>query len=283
MGDPASSLLALLSLESQGEDSFRGQSQDIGTKRVFGGQVLGQALRAAQYSVQERAIHSIHAYFLRPGDHKLPIDYNVERTRDGGSFSARRVVASQRGIPIFTLAASFQKHEPGLEHQQPMPAVPAPERLTAVHGTALDESVLAPIKVRRLVSVAAPFEVRPVDHFETESSSDAIAWRRAWFRFDGHIPDEPDMHTALLAYLSDYGLLPTALLPHKVSADFDAIQIASIDHALWFHRPFNIDDWLLFVCEPVSTSNARGLARGSFYNEAGVLVASVVQEGLIRL
>jgi acyl-CoA thioesterase-2 len=271
-----------LALERLDEDRFRGPSKDIGTEQVYGGQVLGQALRAAQYTVEDRIIHSLHAYFLRRGDVNAPIVYEVDRNRDGRSFSARRVVAMQHGRPIFTLSASFQHIEPGIEFQLPMPDAPDPDRLVNVSRQSADELKSAPPKFRRLVALAAPFDIR----FPREDSGarPAPATRhRFWIRAVERLPDDADLHRAILAYVSDYGLLSTALRPHAGRVSLEQLQMASIDHAMWFHRPFRVDEWLLFEYEAVSTSNARGFSRGGIFDERGALIASTAQEGLIRI
>ncbi|HEY7840564.1 MAG TPA: acyl-CoA thioesterase II [Gammaproteobacteria bacterium] len=271
-----------LALERLDENTFQGPSKDIGTEQVYGGQVLGQALRAAQYTVEDRIIHSLHAYFLRRGDVNAPIVYEVDRSRDGRSFSARRVVAMQHGRPIFTLSASFQHVESGIEFQLPMPNAPDPDRLVNVSRQSADELKSAPPKFRRLVALAAPFDIR----FPREDSGarPAPATRHQfWIRAVERLPDEADLHRAILAYVSDYGLLSTALRPHAGAVSLDRLQMASIDHAMWFHRPFRMDEWLLFEYEAVSTSNARGFSRGGIFDERGSLIASTAQEGLIRI
>jgi len=275
-------LISLLTLERLKDNLFRGPSKDIGTDRVYGGQVLGQAIKAAQYTVTDRNIHSLHAYFLRKGDHKAPIIYEVERSRDGGSFAARRVVAIQHGRPIFTLSASFQINEDSHNYQARMPAVPSPDESS---GVALHEAMhlqKLPEKLRRLLQLSAPFHIKSATGLSEQQPafSSRICF---WVKTVAALPDEPDLHRSILAYVSDYGLLSSTLAPHGIDF-FDArLQMASIDHAMWFHRPFKMDAWLLYCCEAVSISNARGFARGSFYKEDGSLVASTTQEGLVRI
>ncbi|MBI2993465.1 MAG: acyl-CoA thioesterase II [Gammaproteobacteria bacterium] len=276
-------LVAHLALERLEEDLFRGPSRDLGTNQVFGGQVLGQALRAAQYTVGDRRIHSLHAYFLRRGDYNAPIVYEVDRSRDGRSFSARRVVAIQHGQPIFTLAASFQRSEAGLEFQPRMPEVPAPESLPGIREYEPEETDRLPEKVRRLMRLSAPFDLRPVDTGQQRHARDVVACRRFWMKTVDRLPDDDDLHRAILAYVSDYGLLTTALQPHGLRHLDASLQMASIDHAMWFHRPFRMDAWLLCEYEAISTSNARGLARGNLYAQDGTLIATTMQEGLIRI
>ncbi|MFQ5659963.1 MAG: acyl-CoA thioesterase II [Gammaproteobacteria bacterium] len=276
-------LITLLTLERLEENLFRGNSLDIGTNRVYGGQVLGQAIKAAQYTVGERHVHSLHAYFLRKGDHNTPIIYEVDRSRDGKSFSARRVVAIQHGRPIFTLAASFQVTESGLEYQERIPEMAAPEELENIstHIGKLIER--APDKFKLSSTLSAPFELKPVEPLDLEHPHKREPDRHMWLRASDTLPDDPDLHRSMLAYISDFSLLDTNLLPHGIHILDNIIQIASIDHAMWFHRDFRLDEWLLYACEGVSASGARGLARGRFFSRDGVLVASTMQEGLIRI
>ncbi|MCY7355161.1 MAG: acyl-CoA thioesterase II [Lysobacter sp.] len=284
-----SELIELLSLERLEDNLFRGQSRDIGTKYVFGGQVLGQALSAAQATLSTpRTAHSLHAYFLRAGDTEHPIVYDVDRTRDGGSFSVRRVTAIQHGQPIFVFAASFQDEETGAEHQLSMPEVPKPGDIEPAH--AVPPEVLAKLstKVQRWLSRMGPFEFRRVlpPH---ESMRDELnppkrpPFQQVWFKLSEKVGDAPELHRALLAYASDFQLLGTATFPHGISYYQPNVQMASLDHALWFHRPFRADDWLLYSIDSPSAQGSRGLARGSIYDQAGRLVASTAQEGLIRV
>ena len=276
-------LVSLLQLERLETNLFRGPSRDIGTNRVYGGQVLGQAIKAAQYTVEEnRNIHSLHAYFLREGDHDAPIIYEVDRSRDGSSFSARRVVAIQFGRPIFTLSASFQIDEEGLEFGIAMPDVPEPNELLSVteyKSLSLDK---LPEKFQRLMKLSAPFDLKPVGLVEALESGDFSPCRHFWVKTVDELPADPQLHRSILAYVSDYGLLTTTLLPHGLRFPDSNLMMASIDHAMWFHHSFTIDKWLLYSCEAISTSNARGLARGNFFQEDGTLIASTIQEGLIR-
>ena len=279
-------LLTLLDMEKIEENAFRGFSPPERVQRVFGGQVLAQALVAATRTVETaRPCHSFHAYFLRPGDPKVPILYEVDRSRDGASFTARRVVAIQQGLQIFNLAASFQKEESGLEHQAHMPVVPAPQDLEDDQQVLLRDPDLRP-DIRQWVARERPFETRSVLGRGPFANSGDRAPRapvdHIWLKTRGPAPDRPDIHRALLAYISDMSLLDTALLPHGKSI-FSDLQITSLDHAMWFHRPFRVDDWLLYVQDSPSASAARGFNRGAFYTCDGTLVASVAQEGLIRL
>jgi len=283
--DALARLLALLDLEKIEENVFRGLSPPERVQRVFGGQVLAQALMAAMRTVPpERACHSLHAYFLRPGDPKVPILYEVDRSRDGTSFSARRVVAIQHGLQIFILAASFQVAEGGFEHQARMPVVPGPESLEDDQQVLLRDSTLSPA-MRAWVSQDRPFESRAVmgrGPFDASGDRPArAAIDHIWLRTRGGLPDDPNLHRVLLAFVSDMSLLDTALLPHGKSI-FSNVQVASLDHAMWFHRPFRADDWLLYVQDSPSASGARGFNRGAIYTREGALVASVAQEGLIR-
>jgi len=280
-----SRLLALLDLEKIEENIFRGVSPPERMQRVFGGQVLGQALVAATRTVDPvRDCHSLHAYFLRPGDPSVPILYEVDRSRDGGSFSVRRVVAIQHGVQIFVLSASFQKLEEGFEHQSQMPVVPPPEELEDEQELLLRRTDLPPSFLNWIGS-ERPFETRSVLGRGPASASGDRPARAAvdhiWLKTRGALPDDPALHRALLAFVSDISLLDTALLPHGHSI-FSNVQVASLDHAMWFHRSFRADEWLLYVQDSPSASSARGFNRGSIWRRDGTLVASVAQEGLIR-
>ncbi|HET7845714.1 MAG TPA: acyl-CoA thioesterase II [Xanthomonadales bacterium] len=277
-------LIDLLQLERIEENLFRGQSRDIGTKYVFGGQVLGQALAAAQRTVDaERHVHSLHAYFLRAGDIESPIVYEVDRSRDGGSFSTRRVVAVQHGQPIFNFAASFQKAEPGVEHQLSMPEVPKPEDLEPPEP--VDPAQLSHVtaKLQRWLAQKGPFEFRHVYPRDEIKVPKRPPFQHVWFRLVDRIADDSGLHRALLAYASDFHLIGTTTFPHGISYLQGNVMMASLDHAMWFHRPFRIDEWLLYSCDSPTAQGARGLARGTIYTRDGVLVASTAQEGLIRL
>ena len=274
-------LVKLLSLEQIEENLFRGQSQDLGWGTVFGGQVLGQALSAAAQTVPaERHPHSLHAYFLRVGDVSKPIVYDVDRIRDGSSFTTRRVVAIQAGRPIFNMSASFQKSEPGYEHQEPMPDAPAPETLKTEQQLAI-EAGWPPALLER-VRAERPFEMRPVEVIDPLKPKPHPPLRMNWLRTVSALPDHPALHYTLLAYVSDHYLIGTALLPHGVSFMTPGMQIASLDHVMWFHQPLRVDDWLLHVMESPEARGGRGLVRGRLYTRSGALVASTAQEGLIR-
>lgn len=276
-------LVELLRLERIEVNLFRGQSQNLGWGRVFGGQVLGQALSAAVQTVPpDRAVHSLHAYFLRSGDVALPIVYDVDRIRDGGSFTTRRVVAVQKGRPIFNLAASFQIDEPGYEHQAAMPDVPPPEDLESDFELAKKIEHRIPAALREVALAERPIEMRPVEPYDLLRPREMPPKRCVWYRTREPLPEEPALHRYMLAYASDFHFLGTALQVHGTSWLMPNMQVASLDHAMWFHRPFRMDEWLLYVIESPSTGGARGLVRGQFFTRDGRLVASTTQEGLIR-
>jgi len=276
-------LLKLMELEPLEVNLFRGASRDIGTERVFGGQVLAQALLAASYTVEDRQAHSLHAYFLRAGDHTAPIVYNVDRSRDGRSFSSRRVVAIQHGRPIFTLAVSFQVEEEGLEHQFEIPDVPPPEDVGQMALPPLEEFEAMPRSIQRWLDRFGPFEFRAVRGSDPAHQAPQPPFKELWFKLHGQLKDDPELHRALLAYASDFHLIGTATLPHGISWVQGKLMMASLDHAMWFHRDFRLDDWLLYVCDSPSTSGGRGLARGMIYDRRGRLVASTAQEGVVRV
>jgi acyl-CoA thioesterase-2 len=276
-------LVKLLELERIEELIFRGQSRDLGGSRVFGGQVLGQALTAASYTVDGRQVHSLHAYFLVGGDVNAPIVYEVEVARDGKSFSNRRVVAIQHGRPIFNMTASFQVPEEGLEHAAEMPEVPGPEGLADVRE--LPPAVLekVPEKMRRFLTHERPFEFRPVEPIQVIAPPREAPTRHIWVKTVDTLPDNADLHRNVLAYVSDYQLVSTATLPHGIHFAEGNVQLASLDHAMWFHRPFRADEWLLYAMESPNASSGRGLALGRFFTRDGRLVASTAQEGVVRV
>jgi acyl-CoA thioesterase-2 len=282
MNKDLKAVIDLLELERLEDLLFRGQSHDIGSPQVFGGQILGQALRAASSTVERGRAHSLHAYFLRPGDFDLPVVYQVERSRDGRSYSNRRVVAIQQGRPILNMAASFHAHEEGFEHQAAMPEVPGPEGL--VRSIEINASMMdkVPEKMRRLLAHRPPFELRPVEAPKFIEPGPRPPRKHIWMRAWDPLPDCDELHRTLLAYVSDYELLGTSTLPHALDFDSKAVQMASIDHALWFHRPFRVDDWLLYAFDSPSSHAGRGFSRGEIYTRDGRLVASVAQEGVIR-
>jgi acyl-CoA thioesterase-2 len=276
-------LVQLLALERIEDRLFRGQSQDLGWGTVFGGQVLGQALSAASQTVPpERPVHSFHSYFLRPGDVNKPIVYDVDRIRDGGSFTTRRVVAIQSGHAIFEMAASFQKHEPGLEHQDTMPAAPAPEELRTEQQIAAGFLDKLPAMFRERAVAERPFEVRPTHIVDAFTPPPQPPHRLVWLKTVARLPDNPALHQYLLAYASDHLFIGTALMPHGVTFWNARMQIASLDHIMWFHQPFRVDEWLLHVMDSPVAHGSRGLVRGRVFTRDGRLVASTTQEGLIR-
>ena len=275
-------LLELFRLERLEDNLFRGPSRELSGKRVFGGQVLGQALTAASRTVEDRVVHSLHAYFLRAGDPEVPIVYDVDRSRDGRSFTNRRVVAIQHGRPILNMAASFQVPEEGLSHQIDMPEMPPPEGLQPMH-VELEQCEKLPDKVRRLIEHQRPFEFRPVEPVDVMRPRERPPHQCIWFRTVAPVPDDDHLNRCMLAYVSDYNLLATASLPHAVSLLQGNLQMASLDHGMWFHRAARIDDWMLYVIDSPSATGARGFARGLIYRRDGTLVASTAQEGVIRL
>ncbi len=277
-------LVEQLSLERIEENLYRGQSSDPGWGTVYGGQVLGQALSAAQQTVNaERTVHSLHAYFLRPGDVHAPIVYQVDRSRDGTSFSSRRVTAIQHGEAIFNLAASFQVVEAGLEHQDDMPAVPAPEEVPTDQERLKAHAHRLPGFLRARVLAERPIEIRTVAESDPMHPEKAPGDRAIWLKAIHRLPDAPTVHQAILAYASDASYLTTALKPHGLSWLSPGMQIASVDHAVWFHAPFRADEWLLHVVHSPRTSGARGLVIGRVFSRDGRLVASTAQEGLARI
>lgn len=272
-------LVALLDLEAIEVNLFRGVSPDVNRQRVFGGQVAGQALVAAVRTVDDMSVHSLHAYFLRPGDPNVPILYQVDRLRDGRSFRTRRVVAIQHGEAIFNLQASFHADEtPTISHEMPMPDVPGPENFPDF------QTRMAPFKdlLGDFYDRPRPIDTRHVDFSPTDRRQELPPYQRTWFRADGELPDQPTLHACVLAYASDMTLLDTAMLPHGAEQVDDTYFMASLDHAMWFHRPFRFDEWMLYAQDTPVAAAGRALARGLIYTKAGELAVSVVQEGLIR-
>jgi len=281
--DPLADLVTLLTLEQLEVDLYRGRRSRTSLQRVFGGQVAGQALVAAGSTVDPaRGVHSLHAYFLRPGDPSVPIVYAVDRTRDGRSFSTRRVVATQRGSTIFTLTASFTLAAEGLEHQDDMPVVPSPESLPSTRER------MAPYVGERPAwwQLPRPIDLRYVGdppRVALEREEPTPPRSQVWFRAAGSLPDDPLLHVCVLTYASDMSLLDSAILPHRIAYGYSSMSMASLDHAVWFHRPFRADEWLLYDQESPTASAARGLGRGRIFSADGRLVCTVVQEGLIRV
>jgi acyl-CoA thioesterase-2 len=282
MSNAIAEILDLLDLEKLEENLFRGRSPQVHWQRVFGGQVIGQALVAACRTVEGSQPHSLHGYFMLAGDPTVPIIYEVDRIRDGRSFTTRRVVAIQHGRAIFALTASFQVEEAGFDHAMSMPDVAPPEGLPEI-AEVMTEIPSMPQLVRAWYERERPIEIRPVDmtrRFDAAHSGETGF--QVWIRTTGPLPDDPAIHRCVLAYASDLTLLDTSLVPHGRSVLEASIQAASLDHALWFHRPFRADEWLLYAQDTPSASGARGFARGLVYDRAGRLVASVAQEGLVR-
>ena len=277
-----STLLQALDLEKLEENLFRGASHDIGAGHVFGGQVLSQSLHAAMLTVPvDRQPHSLHAYFILRGDQTKPIIYSVDRVRDGGSFSTRRVKAVQNGRDIFVTAVSFQLEQDGLEHQIEMPETVPPDDLKSDQELLEEFGDQLPAGFKRFLG-ARPIEFRPVNPYNFVAPTKQDPIRYIWMRSKGEIPDDPGTHKRLLAYASDYNLLTTALQPHQHEVNYFQIQMASLDHAMWFHHPLDFTQWHLYAVDSPSASNARGFTRGNIFHRSGKLVASVVQEGLIR-
>lgn len=283
MSFPLRDLLDLFDLEPLEVNIYRGRNRDIGTGRVFGGQVLAQALVAARRTVDEpREAHSLHGYFILPGDLAAPIVYFVDRLRDGSSFSTRRVTAIQHGRAIFNLSASFHIAESGFEHQAPMPDVPPPEELENELDLIRSIAHRIPDPVRNVLTQDRPIDFRPVAPVDPFHPEKRAPQRYIWLRAIEKLPDDTLTHQAVLAYASDYGLLTTALLPHGVAPRSPALQLATLDHAFWAHRPFRADEWLLYATDSPAATGARGFTRGAFYTRDGTLVASTAQEGLMR-
>ena len=276
-------LIKVMTLERLEMNLFRGQSRDIGSPQVFGGQVLGQALVAATATADDRVVHSLHAYFLRRGDFNSPIVYEVDRALDGKHFSSRRVVAIQHGRQIFNMSASFQLPETGLDHQISIPDVPPPESLPDLEAHYRGMADKLPAAARRVLEQKRPFEFRPVHAPDFLRREKSPPHKYIWFRAVDRLADDEALHRCLLAYVSDFHLLDTALKPHGIAMISPQLVIASIDHAMWFHRSVRVDDWLLYAVDSPSTSGARGFTRGSVFARDGRLVASAAQEGLIRV
>jgi len=281
-------LLALLKLETIEKGIYRGQSQDLGFRALFGGQVMGQALSAAQETVSaDRYVHSLHSYFLRAGDASKPVVYEVEDIRNGVSFSTRRIKAIQNGIAIFYMTASFQCPEEGFNHQDAMPIVPNPDTLPSFSDFLCAHSDALPKSMREKFLAEKPIETRPVQQYNWLKPEKTNSNNQVWLKTNGNLPDDLRIHSCMLAYASDFHFLPTALLPHGAS-HFGAshllpdFQIATVDHAMWFHRPFRFDDWLLYSMNSPSASSGRGLVQGKIFSRQGELVASTMQEGVIR-
>jgi acyl-CoA thioesterase-2 len=275
-------LIEVLDLKQVDELVFEGISENLGFKHVFGGQVCGQALMAAYRTVDGLAAHSMHGYFLRAGDHSLPIQYEAQIIRDGSSFATRRIIARQHDKEIFTLTASFQKEEKGADHQFDMPESKSPEELVSELELRRRFKHLIPEKIREEFTRDRPIEIRPVKPIDYTKPDIRPPYKQNWFRAVSSLPDNLALHHCILTYASDFGLLGTSMLPHGLSFAQRGMQVASLDHAVWFHRPFRVDEWLLYDMDSPSASGGRGFNRGNIYNQQGELVASVCQEALIR-
>jgi acyl-CoA thioesterase-2 len=282
MAFPIEALVSILDLEPLEVNLFRGTSPKNSWQRVFGGQVIGQALVAAARTVEDRHPHSLHAYFILAGDPKVPIIYEVDRIRDGASFTTRRVKAIQHGQAIFAMSASFHKPEPGFSHQIQMPDVPDPDSLPSEEE--LKKLLLPnlPEAMRTYWERERPIELRPVDISRYVSQEKRPPVQHLWFRANGRLPDDTQIHQCALAYASDFSLLDAALIPHGKLLFDPRLMLASLDHALWFHRDFRADEWMLYAQDSPSAEGARGFSRGSIFSRDGTLIASVAQEGLIR-
>ncbi|SOC43287.1 (3S)-malyl-CoA thioesterase [Rhizobium subbaraonis] len=280
---PMEALLSILDLEALEVNLFRGRSPQVGWQRVFGGQVIGQAVIAASRTVEaDRFLHSLHAYFIRPGDPSVPILYDVDRVRDGATFTTRRVIAIQHGKPIYFMTASFHQDEGGYEHSLSIPDVPPPEAVLVDEEARRQFLATAPKAVRDYWERPRPIELRPVELTPPSLDGQSLPVRHVWMRATGAVPHERHLQAAVLGYLSDMTLLDTALFGHGTSVFDPALQVASLDHAMWFHRPFDLDDWILYAQDSPSASGGRGMTRGSLFSRSGAMIASVAQEGLIR-
>jgi acyl-CoA thioesterase-2 len=280
----AADLIHLLHLEPIEHNIYRGNSRDIGSGRIFGGQVLAQSLVAARRTVEEeRPAHSVHGYFILPGDLAVPVVYFVDRLRDGRSFTTRQVTAIQHGRAIFNMSASFHHLEEGPEHQSPMPEVAPPEDLRSELEMIRERASEIPQPLRSVLTQDRPLDIRPLDPRDPLDLTPRDAHQRFWVRALGDVGDDPMHHQAVLAYASDYGPMGSALRPHGLSVRQPNVMVASLDHALWFHRPFRVDEWLLYDVESPVATGARAFTRGTFYARDGRLVASVAQEGVVRV
>ena len=283
MSQALNDLLALLALEPLDTGLFRGHSIDLGFGAVFGGQVMGQALSAAKYTLDEdRPIHSFHSYFLRPGDVNKPIIYDVENLRDGKTTSTRRIKALQHGKPIFYMTASFQQSNSGFEHQAPMPDVAGPNGLLSEEQRIRALADYLPASVKPQLLAEQPIDMRQVNYVDPLQPIPAEPLRYIWLKAKGTLPDDPRIHKYLLAYAADFNFLPTSLMPHGRSFWERELQVATIDHSMWFHQDFRFDEWILYVVESPRAVGGRGLVQGRFYTQQGDLVATAMQEGLIR-
>jgi acyl-CoA thioesterase-2 len=284
MSERASSLVDLLELEPIEFNIYRGQNRDIGTGRVYGGQALAQALVAARHTVEaEWPAHSLHGYFILEGDLSVPVVYFVDRLRDGRSYATRRVTGIQHGNAIFNMSASFHRPEEGVSHQLQMPDVPGPENFRSELEELREQAERIPEEVRGLITQERPLDIRPVDAADPFDPEPGAPGQMYWMRTIDELDDDPLHHQAILAYASDFGLLGAALRPHGLNVRGHDVMVASLDHALWFHRPFRMDAWLLYVIDSPASGGGRGFSRGTFFTREGDLVASVAQEGVVRV
>lgn len=275
-------LLRVLDLEALGPDRYRGDSVNKHWKRVYGGQVVAQAMVAAYRTVEGRTAHSLHAYFVRMGNPSVPIDYTVTRIRDGRGFTTRSVVATQGEEAIFTMAISFHNGEPGLDHQSPLPAVPLPEQLPSPAELEQQLTLKYGDEAKKLISRLSPIEFRPIEIERFMQKGVRPVAQDVWMRIDATLADDPVLHQVLIAYVSDYSLIDTALVGHGRAINDPSLQVASLDHALWFHRPGRADQWMLYSQDSPSATSGRALCRGSIFSRDGALLASAAQEGLLR-
>ncbi len=283
MNSQLGELLDILVLTKTGENEFVGKNLFIGSPNVYGGQVLAQSLSAANQTItDDKQLHSLHSYFINPGNNDIDINYKVESIKEGRSFNTRRVVASQKGRDIFVMVASYQKPEEGIEHQAVMPNVARPESLTSFSDLFADFAEKFKIEPRGIFSPYGPFIFHPAEHYDPFNPRLRSPLNHTWFKTNGELPQDPLIHLTTLAYASDFNLLITALLPHGLSFFTTPMQIASLDHAMWFHRPVKTDEWLLYVVESSNANQSRAFCSGKIYTKEGILVASTAQEGLIR-
>jgi len=282
MSNVLDQLISLLRLEEIETDKFEGQTEDLGFKQLFGGQLLAQSLMAASLTAEGFKSHSLHGYFLQPGDVSTPIQFHVDRIRDGKSFRTRRVVALQNDLEIFTATVSFHADEEGHEHQYPMPSVKPPEELRSELEIRRKFSDFIPEKLRDKFTKDTPIEIRPVKPYNYLKPEKLAPEKNNWFKAIGKLPNDQILQRCLLAYSSDFSLLGTSLNPHAIHGMMPGVQLASLDHAIWFHHDVNLEDWLLYYMDSPSSSNGLGFNRGSIFSRDGKLIASVAQEALIR-
>ncbi len=284
MPDPICSLVELLDMEPIEHNIYRGTNRDIGTGRIYGGQALAQSLMAARATVEDAwPAHSLHGYFILEGDLSVPVVYFVDRLRDGRSYATRRVTGIQHGAAIFNMSASFHRPEEGATHQMEMPSVPGPENFRSELDNIREHADEIPEALRGVLTQERPLDIRPVDAVDPFDPKPGIPRSMYWMRTMGRVEGSPVHHQAILAYASDFGLLGASLRPHGLTYRDPRVMVASLDHALWFHREFRVDEWLLYVVDSPASGGGRGFSRGTFFTEDGKLVASVAQEGVVRM